>query len=219
MGGDWYDVFTLPGGRLGVVVGDVAGSGLEAAVIMGRMRSALRAAACADHYLAAALRRPDRKIQYFEPDAMATVLYGLYTPGTGEFTVSSAGHLPPVLAAPGSPGRPLALQPDPPVGVADDPPRRSVTAVIPPGCAALLLHRRTGRAPQPDHRPRHQPSSRLPGRETRRRLRSAANVPPAEDACIAVMRTLIGNAPATDDIAILILNRHPSQAPAAKTPG
>ena len=101
VGGDWYDVFVLPDGRLGVVVGDVAGSGLEAAVIMGRMRSALRAYVLETADPAAALRMLDRKIQYFEPDAMATVLYGLYTPETGEFTVSSAGHLPPVLAAPG----------------------------------------------------------------------------------------------------------------------
>jgi serine phosphatase RsbU (regulator of sigma subunit) len=43
VGGDWYDVFILPGGELGMVIGDVAGSGLHAAVIMGRMRSALRA--------------------------------------------------------------------------------------------------------------------------------------------------------------------------------
>src|ERR1700728_606257 len=99
VGGDWYDVFTLPDGRLGVVVGDVAGSGLEAAVIMGRMRSALRAYVLETTDPAAALRLLDRKIQYFEPDAMATVLYGLYTPGTGEFVVSSAGQLPPVLAA------------------------------------------------------------------------------------------------------------------------
>ena len=48
VGGDWYDVFVLPDGRLGVVVGDVAGSGLEAAVIMGRMRSALRGGGPAD---------------------------------------------------------------------------------------------------------------------------------------------------------------------------
>jgi hypothetical protein len=80
VGGDWYDVFVLPDGRLGVVVGDVAGSGLEAAVIMGRMRSALRAYALGSADPAAALRLLDRKIQYFEPDAMATVLYGLYTP-------------------------------------------------------------------------------------------------------------------------------------------
>jgi sigma-B regulation protein RsbU (phosphoserine phosphatase) len=109
VGGDWYDVFILPDGRLGVVVGDVAGSGLGAAVIMGRMRSALRAYVLQTADPATALRMLDRKMQYFEPDAMATVLYGLYTPGTGEIEISSAGHLPPVLAAPGEQAGPLQL--------------------------------------------------------------------------------------------------------------
>ena len=136
VGGDWYDVFVLPDGKLGVVVGDVAGSGLEAAVIMGRMRSALRAYVLETPDPATALRMMDRKIQYFEPNAMATVLYGLYTPGTGDFTVSSAGHLPPVLAAPGGQAGLLPLRPDPPIGTADDPQRRSATVFIPPG--ALL---------------------------------------------------------------------------------
>ena len=149
VGGDWYDVFVLPDGRLGVVVGDVAGSGLEAAVIMGRMRSALRAYVLETADPATALRMLDRKIQYFEPDAMATVLYGLYTPGTGEFTVSSAGHLPPVLAAPGSAGGPASR----PAGPADRHRRRPATAVRhglhPAGRAPVLLHRRPGRAPRP----------------------------------------------------------------------
>ena len=136
VGGDWYDVFVLPDGRLAIVVGDVAGSGLEAAVIMGRMRSALRAYILQTADPATALRILDRKIQYFEPNAMATVLYGLYTPPTGEFTVSSAGHLPPVLAAPGGQSGLLPVHPDPPIGTADDPQRRSATILIPPG--ALL---------------------------------------------------------------------------------
>jgi sigma-B regulation protein RsbU (phosphoserine phosphatase) len=104
VGGDWYDVFTLPDGRLGVVVGDVAGSGRGGHSHHGPMRSALRAYVLEAADPATALRLLDRKIQYFEPDAMATVLYGLYTPGTGELTVSSAGHLPPVLTAPGEQG-------------------------------------------------------------------------------------------------------------------
>jgi putative methionine-R-sulfoxide reductase with GAF domain len=154
VGGDWYDVFILPDGKLGVVIGDVAGSGLEAAVIMGRMRSALRAYALDTADPATALRKLDRKIQYFEPDAMATVLYGLYTPGTGEFVVSSAGHPPPVLAAPGERAVLLPVQPDPPIGAADDPRRRSATVFIPPGAllccftAAPPCHRRKTLAPR-----------------------------------------------------------------------
>src|SRR5215469_9173874 len=134
VGGDWYDVFVLPDGRLGIVVGDVAGSGLQAAVIMGRMRSALRAYVLEVEDPAVALRMLDRKIQYFEANSMATVLYGLYSPESGEFLASSAGHLPPVLATPGdSAPSVLPIEPDPPIGTADDLPRHSTVSVIPPG--------------------------------------------------------------------------------------
>jgi serine phosphatase RsbU (regulator of sigma subunit) len=148
---------------------------------------------------------------------MATVLYGLYTPGTGEFTVSSAGHLPPVLAAPGRPGRPLPLRPDPPIGAADDPPRRSATAVVPPG--ALLCCFTDGLVERRDQIIDHG-ISKLAAilDEELAAGPSGTNVPLAEVACIAVMRALIGNAPATDDIAVLMLNRHPGQASAAETP-
>ena len=66
VGGDWYDVFVLPSGELGLVVGDVAGSGLGAAVIMGRIRSALRAYALEFPGPADVLGKLDRKMQYFE---------------------------------------------------------------------------------------------------------------------------------------------------------
>jgi sigma-B regulation protein RsbU (phosphoserine phosphatase) len=212
LGGDWYDVFALPGGRLGIVVGDVAGSGLAAAVIMGRIRSALRAYVLETPAPEAVLRMLDRNVQYFDPDAMATVLYGLYAPGTGEFTFSSAGHLPPVLAT--SDGRQAGMLPaevDPPIGIADDTGRRSVSTVIPPGALLCcftdgLVERRDeaidlgiGRvaatldeliAATPDH---------------------GGSVPLAEDACAMVMRNLVGSAPAQDDIALLALHRH--QAP------
>jgi sigma-B regulation protein RsbU (phosphoserine phosphatase) len=208
VGGDWYDVFVLPDGRLGVVVGDVAGSGLEAAVIMGRMRSALRAYALGSADPATALRLLDRKIQYFEPDAMATVLYGLYTPGTGEFTVSSAGHLPPVLAAPGAPAVLLPLRPDPPIGTADDPRRRSTTAFIPPGAFLCcftdgLVERRGQVIDRGIDTLAATLDKQIVGPNP-----GGPNVTAAEDACAAVMRTLVGNSAAPDDIAILILNRH-----------
>ena len=103
VGGDWYDVFTLPSGELCVVMGDVAGSGLKAAVIMGRMRSALRAYALETRDPAEVLARLDRKMQHFEPDAMATVLYAVIDPALEQMRVCLAGHFPPVIARPGQP--------------------------------------------------------------------------------------------------------------------
>jgi len=211
VGGDWYDVFVLPDGKLGVVMGDVAGSGLAAAVVMGRMRSTLRAYAIESAEPAVALRKLDRKIQYFEPDAMATVLYGLYTPGTGEFAYSCAGHLPPVLAAPGQhpPGM-LPTRQDLPIGAADNVERHSATAVIPPGailcCFTDGLVERRGEVIDAGIGRVAATLDELiaagPGHD-------GTPVPLAEDACALVMRTLVGNAPARDDIALLALYRRP----------
>jgi phosphoserine phosphatase RsbU/P len=209
VGGDWYDVFVLPDGSLGVVVGDVAGSGLAAAVIMGRIRSALRAYVLETADPGAVLRLLDRNVQYFDPDAMATVLYGLYTPETGEFTFSSAGHLPPVLAPPGwRPAGMLPVQPDPPIGATDDPGRSSATAVIPPG--ALLCCFTDGLVERRD-----EVIDLGIGRVAATLDQLIADgarcggmlVPLAEDACAAVMRNLVGSAPARDDIALLTLHR------------
>jgi len=106
VGGDWYDTFVLPSGELGLVVGDVAGSGLGAAVIMGRIRSALRAYALEFPGPADVLGKLDRKMQYFEEnDVMATVSYAVLDPDSGQLRVCSAGHLPPVIAAPGQRSR------------------------------------------------------------------------------------------------------------------
>lgn len=97
VGGDWYDVFSLPTGETCAVIGDVAGSGLQAAVIMGRMRSALRAYALETSDPADILTRLDRKMRHFEPDALATVLCAVISPELDIVRISSAGHLPPVL--------------------------------------------------------------------------------------------------------------------------
>jgi phosphoserine phosphatase RsbU/P len=209
VGGDWYDVFVLPDGRLGVVVGDVAGSGLGSAVIMGRMRSSLRSYALQTGDPAAVLRLLDRKIQYFEPDAMATVFYGLYTPGAGEFVVSSAGHPPPVLAAPGAPAGTLSLQPDPPIGTADDPERRSTAVHVPPG--ALLCCFTDGLVERRDQAidiGMDRVAATVDELVADGRRPDGTLGSPAEAACAAVMRALVGHAPAQDDIALLTFYRH-----------
>jgi phosphoserine phosphatase RsbU/P len=150
----------------------------------------------------------DRKIQYFEPDAMATVLYGLYTPGTGQFVVSSAGHLPPVLAEPGGRAGLIPIQPDPPIGTADDPQRRSATIFIPPG--ALLCCFTDGLVERRDRPIDHginKVAAVLDEQIAVGTGPSGRTESMAEDVCAAVMRALVGNVPAQDDIAVLILSR------------
>ena len=207
VGGDWYDVFVLPSGQLAVVIGDVAGSGLPAAVIMGRMRSALRAYALQADDPATALALLDRKIQYFEPDAMATILFGVYRPESGELTVACAGHLPPVLAVPGQRPRIVDLDVSPPIGVAAEPPRQCTVIGIPPG--ALLCLYTDGlveRRDQPLDKGIGQLADAL-SQVTAGTDEAHGSLPTAEAACAAAMRALIGSAPARDDVALLMLHR------------
>ena len=208
VGGDWYDVFVLPSGELGIVVGDVAGSGLPAAVIMGRMRSALRAYVLEAEDPGTVLRMLDRKIQYFEPDAMATVQYAVYSPESGQLTVSSAGHLPPVLAAPGCEPAPIEFDVDLPIGVADDVPRRSTVFAIPAG--ALLCSYTDGLVERRDESLDvgiGLLATTLGGTLARPGATGGADASLAESACAAVMRARVGKTPASDDVAVLMLHR------------
>jgi phosphoserine phosphatase RsbU/P len=198
VGGDWYDVFTLPGGELCMVIGDVAGSGLHAAVIMGRMRSALRAYAVETSDPAEVLARLDRNMQYFEPDALATVLYAVFEPTLDQVHFSCAGHLPPVLAYPGRPAELAELPADLMIGVAPRPQRHVTAEKIPPG--TLLCLYTDGLVERRDY-PLDEGIDRL----------CEALVPRApEVACSAVMGALIGAEEAQDDVALLIVRRQPS---------
>jgi phosphoserine phosphatase RsbU/P len=195
IGGDWYDVFFLPSGELSLVVGDVAGSGLPAAVIMGRMRSALRAYALETRDPAEVLTRLDRKMQHFEPGALATVLYAVLDPSLEAAQVSTAGHLPPVLAIPGHSGELVDIDPDLLIGADAATTRHSATIEIPAGgllcmCTDGLVERRE-----------------YPLDEGLASLCKAVQPGPPEAACAAVMAALVGNEEARDDIALLMLHR------------
>ncbi|MCY7372369.1 MAG: SpoIIE family protein phosphatase [Spirochaetaceae bacterium] len=98
VGGDWYDVFELPDGRVVLVVGDVMGKGVHAAAGMGRLRSALRALAHANPLPEAVLQGLDRLFSATEgPDQIATLVYLVVDPVARRAAVSGAGHLPLVL--------------------------------------------------------------------------------------------------------------------------
>ena len=98
VGGDWYDVFPLPDGRVAAVVGDVMGKGVGAAAGMGRVRSALRALALIDPSPAAVVTGLDRIYTATESiDEIATLVYLVVDPATGEVRAGDAGHLPLLL--------------------------------------------------------------------------------------------------------------------------
>ena len=103
VGGDWYDAFALPDGRLVLVVGDVMGKGVIAAAGMGRLRAALRALAFVNPLPEAVLRGLDRVFTATEePDQIATLVYLLINPAARRAAVGAAGHLPLVLLRAGS---------------------------------------------------------------------------------------------------------------------
>jgi serine phosphatase RsbU (regulator of sigma subunit) len=101
VGGDWYDAFRLPDGKLAVAAGDVMGKGLTAAAGMGRVRNALRALALTDPRPAAVLAGLDRLFMATELDEqVTTVCYLVVDPRTGEGVAGNAGHLPPLIVGP-----------------------------------------------------------------------------------------------------------------------
>ncbi|MEV1333262.1 GAF domain-containing SpoIIE family protein phosphatase [Micromonospora costi] len=195
VGGDWYDLFPLPSGHIGVAIGDVAGNGLRAAVVMGRIRSALRAYALETDDPADVLTRLDRKVQLFEPDVMATALYAVVDPALRAITVSSAGHLPPLVAAPGEPTRQIPVAPDLPLGAYRNTPRHRIRAALTPGsCLFLytdgLIERRSRSLDE--------------GIEILRRSLVCGSV---DAMCSAAMAALLTEAAATDDVAVLAVRR------------
>jgi Stage II sporulation protein E (SpoIIE) len=100
VGGDWYDLVTLPAGRSGVIVGDVMGHGPEAAAVMAQLRAAAHALAQLDLEPAELLRCLDQVTVTLGRPMLATCVYAVIDPASQSCTLSAAGHLPPVLAMP-----------------------------------------------------------------------------------------------------------------------
>ncbi|MBV9060008.1 MAG: SpoIIE family protein phosphatase [Pseudonocardiales bacterium] len=196
VGGDWYDVFVLPSGGLCVVMGDVVGRGFAAAEEMGRLRSALRAHALFSSDPAEALNRLNEQVRHFDRQRMmATVQLAIFEPSFGQLRLSSAGHLPPVLAVPDQPAGIVEVQGDPPIGVSGGLRRRSTTINVPAG--ALLCFYTDGLIERRD----------ISLDVGLKRLCNAVVTGPVESVSASIMGRLIGDDPPTDDIAMLVLRR------------
>ncbi|MFE2039117.1 SpoIIE family protein phosphatase [Streptomyces scopuliridis] len=97
VGGDWYDVITLPRGRVGIVIGDVQGHDTHAAAIMGQLRIALRAFAGEGHAPATVLARASRFLAELDTERFATCVYAQVDLATGGIRAVRAGHLGPLV--------------------------------------------------------------------------------------------------------------------------
>jgi serine phosphatase RsbU (regulator of sigma subunit) len=195
VGGDWYDLFALPSGHVGIAIGDVAGNGLHAAIVMGRIRSALRAYALETPDPAEVLTRLDRKVQLFEPGAMATVCYAVLDPRDDSLVVSSAGHLPPLTAAPDGSVRRLDVAADPPLGAYPGVTRRTTTTTLPLDTCLFLYT---------DGLVERRRESITVGIN---RLAGVLSRTSADEMCASAMAALLGDRPASDDVAVLAVRR------------
>ncbi len=104
VGGDWYDAFVLPGGRLGIVVGDVAGRSIPAASAMGQLRTVTRTLALGDEGYrepGEALTRLNRYQLATGDDELFTVVYAILDPGEQAIAWAAAGHPPPLIRTEG----------------------------------------------------------------------------------------------------------------------
>ncbi|MER6558276.1 SpoIIE family protein phosphatase [Streptomyces sp. NPDC001027] len=94
VGGDWYDVITLGGGRTALVIGDVMGRGVRAAAVMGQLRTAVRAYARLDLPPHEVLQLLDGLAMEIDANQIATCVYAIHDPNEGRLVYASAGHLP-----------------------------------------------------------------------------------------------------------------------------
>ncbi|WP_030206058.1 SpoIIE family protein phosphatase [Streptomyces sp. NRRL S-87] len=220
VGGDWFDVIQLPGHRTALVVGDVMGRGLRAAVAMGELRTAVRTLALLDLEPAEVLAALDEVARGLGgPDGaqhapsrtrsraggttpanadlaevyLATCVYAVYDPVTRRCTIANAGHMPPVLVESGDSGALLLeVPPGMPLGVGGEP-FEEVEVELPEG--ALLALYTDGLVESRGHTLD----------EGLRGLREALRDPsqPLEDVCDHVLNAL-ETRHGEDDIALLM---------------
>lgn len=177
-----------------MVIGDVVGHGLSAAVVMGRVKSAFRAYTLITESPAEALRLTDRKVLHFEVGSMVTLACAVSFPPYREFRLSLAGHLPPVRARQGFPAELTVAKVDPPLGYSAALERTTTVIQTPPGSLLLFytdgLVERRGEGID----------------EGLERLRSVVRVESAQSACTRALDHVLAGYQATDDVAIVAVN-------------
>ncbi|HYH62961.1 MAG TPA: SpoIIE family protein phosphatase, partial [Solirubrobacterales bacterium] len=138
VGGDWYEIVPLEDGSVALTIGDVAGRGLKAASIMGRIRPTLSAYVLDGHGPAEALERLDKFMKESPVPQMATLLHLRYDPATGAARYVRAGHPPALVRRPDGVVEELGGPGTPPLGILDEAEYREHETHIPPGSLLLM---------------------------------------------------------------------------------
>lgn len=204
VGGDFYDFVPLDEGRLGIVVGDVAGKGVPAALFMTQAQALLRASARPGTAPADVLRRANQHLLSRGDAALfITVLYGVLDAARGEFAYARAGHELPLLALSGE-ARAMPLAPGQPLGLWPDLLLDEQVVALPPGGGLLLYSDGLTDARNPGGEPL--------GRE--RVLAHLATFSGGDAAalCEALWRDVLdhrGDEPAYDDVTLVTVSRNP----------
>jgi len=201
VGGDWYDAIPLPGGRLGLAIGDVAGHGIGSAALMSQLRNALRAYALEHESPAAVVDRLDELIQHLEPKGMATMIYLVYETGSGALTFAAAGHPYPLVVGAGGETSFLQGGRSMPLGTGWRDRRFHHTVVLPPASSLVLytdglIERRSRTLDD--------------GFATLAAHAHAAGQDP-DAMCEAILGSLLGGEAPDDDVAMLVMRTVPAQ--------
>ena len=202
VGGDWYDAFPLPGGELGLTIGDVVGRGFHAAALMGQLRSGLRAYAAQGWGPAEVLSALSGLMRQLAPGHSATVLYMIVDPQRGEVTVSGAGHPAPLLVREGE-ARFLELPGSVPLGGVRLPRYENATVELEQGASLVLYSDGVV----------ERPGEGLELRMLELRDAAARAGPDPETICATIVDALLPDGSGRDDAAVLAVSTQPLSDP------
>ena len=203
LGGDWYDAFPLPGGRLGIAIGDVSGRGFHAAALMGQLRSGLRAYAMDRSRPSEVVARLSQLLRQLDPGRNATLLYLLLDPQEGSLLLAGAGHPPPLVLTGGGGCDFTTMPGSVPLGAVRYPHYEDVEARLEPG-ASLVLYT-DGVVERPG-----QPLDE--GLEALRDVVCSSDRDPRA-MCDAVIRKMLPGGATRDDAAVLVARALPLSNP------
>jgi serine phosphatase RsbU (regulator of sigma subunit) len=203
VGGDWYDTFSWPDGRIGVIVGDVVGHNMDSAASMGRLRAATAALVA---YLpsnpAAVLDALDTFARTPNGTNYATAACIVIDPATGHLTYATAGHPPPFILTPGQPSQRLNAAPSPPLSVTAHPqqPRSEAQTTLQPGTLVVMYS--DGLIERRSHSLEH-------GLRNLETVATSLIDEPLDQLTEQIITQLTNDSPTDDDIVIICLRYRP----------